>query len=663
VNDPIQAFLAEASELNENIYAGARNLRDAIDAGTPVIHAVNDLFRAFHTLKGLAGMHGLGRLSRFAHDVEDLLDAVRKGQREPDDELVRLLILSTELVDLFLDAVRTIGSDAIEEKHLASFTSRLETMKAGMGSAVVTLPDSFPREISSQLNDQETARLAMSIRNGLTVYAADISLPFDTFDADLRTVQDDINQNGEMLAVLPGEDAGSDTRITFRLLFSSTRDLESLRPTFPGEATIRVLVEGRSPETPAKTDEPPVSQPRLDPGKGDSAETVRVSLQSLDRMMQQLEELLQLQARALAAVTMADESSARQNREQLRFLLQLGDERIRQLQKQVVQFRMVPIGSIFRQLESAVLKTAEATGKNVRLTLSGESTRIDKQLTDQLMEPLIHLLRNAVDHGIEPLGEREKAGKPASGTIRMDCMQQGNAVVIGIQDDGRGLDLDRILQRAIDNGLATRGRKYETSELIDMLFEPGFSTAETITDISGRGVGLDVVKTEINRLGGTISVSSTDGNGTAVRIQLPITRAILPICFVSNGNVVLGLPLLFVTDIRHYEPERASYVRDRLFYRLDNESLPTIHLPLLLKTMDLTTEPGIVIVMQHFGTRFCVLAEDILDEREVTVTPFRGKLSQMPMVSGICTYSDRNLGYILDVPRMIQIAGGHRAST
>ena len=321
---------------------------------------------------------------------------------------------------------------------------------------------------------------------------------------------------------------------------------------------------------------------------------------------------------------------------------------------------MIPLASIFRRLESSTIRTASELGKKLQLTFNAGNTRVDKQITDALVEPLIHLLRNAVDHGIEEPGIRSQAGKPESGTIGLTAYQQGNSVFIEIADDGTGISTTAVLKKARASGITEKKRKYSDTEILDFIFRPGFSTSESITDISGRGVGLDVVKTELNKLGGTIRIQTTPGKGTCFHIQIPVTQAILPVFFVSSGESVLGLPSLFVESIQPYEEKRCTYVQNQLYYRLNGTPSRAVHLPRLLGIDDLNTEVRIMVQIRHFDQPFAFLVEDVIEEKEVTITPLKGKLSQLPLFSAICNFSSESVGYILDIPQLVsRLRGGH----
>ncbi len=662
MGDNIDSLLSELVELNENIYDGAKGLRTAVENHTNPVHVTGDLFRAFHTIKGLGGMSGFSALSQFSHSIENLLDRIRKAEHPCTLSVVNLLILSTEIIDRFIDSIRTIGTDAVEETVLHSFQQQLdeemETAPVGKKFDDAEL-DSLPSGLVKQLNDMELARIKENIRHNHPIYFLDVSFPFENFDTGLRKIQDYINQEGEIIATLPGEETATDTAISFRLLLASPMQPEKIKELAPSDSTLTLIHQPTSSqsEKPDLKIDTARSAPVQDTEK---LKTVKIGLKELDLLLQDMEEMALLKNRIEAILTpLAGTGEWRNVAQQARFQLNVLEQNISSFQKRVIHYRMVPLTSIFRRLESATIRTAAKLGKKIELILDGGNAKVDKQITDALIDPLIHLLRNAVDHGIEDPEQRKSSGKPENGRITLTAYQQGSSVFMEVADDGNGMNPSRILKKAVDSGLAEKGKKYNDPDILNFIFHPGFSTAEKLTDISGRGVGMDVVKTELQKLGGTITIQTREGNGTHFYIQIPVTQAILPAFFISSGETVLGLPSLFVKSIQPYEAQRCVYVQNELYYRLNKEPSRAIHLPRLLGTDDLETETKVVVQIRHFDQLFALLVEDVIEEKETTIIPLKGKLSKLPLFSAICNFSAKSLAYILDIPQLISLYRGN----
>ncbi len=662
MKDLTRGFLEEARELNQTIYQTIKTARERIDEGREPVQETQEIFRSFHTLKGLAGMNDFSRLARFAHTVEDTLDAVRKGQIPFSGDLTGQLVLCTEIIDRYLESIATIGEDSIDRDMQSDVMNRLIKLTGDGSSVRRPKVDILPDSVAEQLNDMELARLHASLSAGSAIYLVRTTYDFDTFDRDMKHGQEEINKRGEWLATLPGEEPADEQSISFAILLAWPDGPENLKAVFPTSARVRTLHAGT--QAPDDTEPPPgPSTPQQtgtsQPVAASAGESVRVPLSELDALVRQLEDLMLIRNQLKRDVNQLLESGhADLQADQVHFRLDRIGEQIAGLQKRIVQFRMVPLETLFRPLETSVLRTAESLDRKVKVRFSGGNVRIDKRVTDRLQDPLIHLLRNAVDHGIEPPDVRKKAGKDPVGQIELTAVQQGNAVHIEIRDDGAGLNLTRIGKQAEKRGLIPNLKSLADTEIMGLIFQPGFSTAEDVSEVSGRGVGLDAVKEDVNRLGGSIQVRSKPGAGTAFILQIPITRAILPVCFVRSGDTVLAVPLLFVADVQPYAEDETDYVRDRLFYRLHDTSLPAIRLPLLLNTADLTTETRIVLRIAHVEQPFCLIVEDILGQREIAMTPFSGKPARIPLFTGICNYSADSLGYVLDIPELAKHLGG-----
>lgn len=662
MKDMRRGFLEEARELNEAIYRTTKSVRNEIAKGREPVRETQELFRIFHTLKGLAGMNEFARLSRFAHTVEDTLDAVRKGQIAFSVELVGQLVLCTEIIDHYLASVSSIGEDAIDGETQAELVARLEHLSRTETAPDRTWAHTLPDAIVSQLNDIELARLQAGLRNGKPIFLVRTTYNFETFDRDMKNNQEAVNAHGEWVATLPGEEPADEQSISFDILLAWVGNKASLKNCFPDSTTLKMLHAGSTDEqnnleTPEAT-EP--SEPDIGEKTGAATgESVRVPLPELDALVRSMEDLMLIRNQLKRDLVELVQSAHTQIQvEQVHFQLDRLGEHIAALQKRIVQFRMVPLETLFRPLESAVMRTADALGREVHIRFSGAHVRIDKWITDRLQDPLIHMLRNAVDHGIKAPEIRKEQGKNATGAITLNASQQGNSVHIEISDDGAGLDLDQIRKQAEQKGLFSKDQTISDSEIMGVIFQPGFSTAEAVSETSGRGVGLDAVRDDVNRLGGTIQVRSNPGEGTVFLLQIPITRAILPVCFVRSGETVLAIPLLFVTEVQPYRESETAWVGDRLFYQIADGSLPAIQLPMLLNTADLMTESRILLKIAHTGQPFCLIVEDILGQREVTMTPFSGKPARIPLISGVCNYSADALGYVLDIPQLSALVGG-----
>jgi len=321
--------------------------------------------------------------------------------------------------------------------------------------------------------------------------------------------------------------------------------------------------------------------------------------------------------------------------------------------------RMMPVGSIFARLPRLVRDLAASTGKEIALEIKGEETELDKSVVERLGDPLMHLLRNAADHGIETPAERTAAGKPAAGTIRLHARHQGGSVVLEISDDGRGLDRDRIFAKALERGIAIDSEDLSDERIYGLVFEPGFSTAETVTDISGRGVGMDVVKRSVEGLNGTIAIASKPGQGVTFRIKLPLTLAILDGLLLRVGPERYVLPLISIMESIAPRLDQISQVAGRgEVIVLRGEPLAVVRLSRLFQihSDDEEANHGLAVIVEHRGKRLALLVDELLGQQQVVIKSLETHFRKVDGAVGATILGDGQPALILDVAAIAQMA-------
>jgi len=326
------------------------------------------------------------------------------------------------------------------------------------------------------------------------------------------------------------------------------------------------------------------------------------------------------------------------------------------LQKTAMETRMVPIGPLFGRFRRIVRDITRLTGKDIRLNIQGEKTELDKRMIDELADPLIHLVRNAADHGIEPPEQREAAGKPRWGTITLDAFHRGSSIVIQVKDDGRGLDADRILKKALEREVITpaEAEQLTTQQIYQLIWRPGFSTAEQVTEISGRGVGMDIVRSKVEAINGSVEVDSQPGQGTTFSIRLPLTLAILPSLLVRIHQEVFAIPLESVDEIVMAAPEQLSTVQGRLVADVRGRSISVVHLDELFHWNEENPagklEPPLTLVLLRCdGMELGLPVEHILGEEDVVIKSLADNFRNVPGIAGASILGDGRVGLILDV--------------
>src|SRR5438067_4318933 len=520
-------FTSEAEELLDTL---SRDLVDFESQGKDVRpELVNKIFREVHSLKGLAGMLGFGEISELSHNLEDMLDRQRMGKID----------ITRNLIDLLYDAVDSLNRliIAIHDPSLGGLVD-ITTLTRRIHQVVSAQPqqaqgDAFrdltlDEQTRKSLTEYEEHRLLENVRAGKHILSVEVTFDFADFDERLRVLTAALSDAGEVNSTLPPIHSSGRAGIAFRLLYGSLLNDAAVAALAP-EAKVTSLRKAVAPAIvgPADLSLPTEGAADDDLSLRSMSQTVRVDIGKLDHVMNIVGELI-IEKTQLESMTRSQEvQQSRLLAHELTKISRNLDRKLNELQKSVIETRMVPVGQIYSKLARAVRKVARELNKQIELVLRGEDTELDKRMVEELTDPLMHIIRNALDHGIESAQERQAAGKPPAGQVTLMAYQQGNSVVLDVTDDGRGIDPQIIRRVALQRGLISYEEPVDDQRAYELLFTPGFSTASAVSEISGRGVGLDVVKKNIQDLKGSIDVLSVIGRGTTFRIRLPITLAIL----------------------------------------------------------------------------------------------------------------------------------------
>ena len=522
-----EEFTSEAEELLDTL---SRDLVEFEAQGKNVRpEVVNKIFREVHSLKGLAGMLGFVEIAELSHNLEDMLDKLRMGK----------IPIAKDLIDLLYDSVDGLNRlvIAINDPSLAglvdvtNLATRIHRTVTNQPEKKVEDPFSeltLDEQTKKSLTEYEEHRLLENVRAGKYILSVEQTFDFSDFDEKLRALTTVLNEAGEVISTLPAIDSSGGTGIAFRLLYGSTLNDAAVAALAP-EAKVGSLRKLTSPPTTVLEGgiALPESAPEEDLSLRSMSQTVRVDIAKLDHVMNIVGELIieKTQLESLTRQLVAQQ--ARMAAHELGKIARNLDRKLSELQKSVIETRMVPVGQIYSKLSRTVRKVARELRKEIDLVLRGEDTELDKMMVEELTDPLMHIIRNAIDHGIESAAERVAAGKAPEGKVILNAYQQGNSVVLDVKDDGRGIDPEHIRKIAVNRGIVGEKEAFDMSRALEVIFAPGFSTAAQVSEISGRGVGLDVVKKNIQDLKGTIDVVSTPGQGSTFRISLPITLAII----------------------------------------------------------------------------------------------------------------------------------------
>jgi two-component system chemotaxis sensor kinase CheA len=565
-------FLSESQELIENLSRNLLALEESRSKGGGVdAEHLNEAFRSVHTLKSLAGLFGDRQMNQLSHRLEDLLDDLRLGRHELTDDTLDLLFTAVDVYWQLLGAQEGTSNAAVSQ-----VLARLDAMGPAAPTPTGEL-DHFAIDpaLLAVLTEYEEHRLVVSIRQGLSLYLVRIQFELATLDKALTDIKERAKPLGEVITYLPAGDADSPEFIRLDLLLATGAQQSALDDTLGGphteiraipRRTVQPILKGTEappqqhhttalPAVASNTEVQgrPAHQRSLSYAGGQLrsiSQTVRVDIRKLDDLMNVVGNLALLRSALVNLTEQARADGHRQLSQELGRLNHSFERRLRELQTRILEVRMVPLSQVFERLTRVVRQTSRDLNKEVRLVVTGAETEIDKLIVEELSDPLMHIIRNAIDHGIEEGDERVRLGKPRSGTIALNAFQKGNHVVIEADDDGRGLNSDALIDRAVKMGaiMESEARELTRDEALNLIFLPGLSTRDTASAVSGRGVGMDVVKTNIAKLGGAIELGSEALIGTKITITLPITLAIVAALLVQVAGRPFAVPLTSVSE-------------------------------------------------------------------------------------------------------------------
>lgn len=646
---PDREFISESEEILEDAVNLLLGIQESPE-GQANPDSINALFRGMHTIKGMAGLYGYQGLSDLSHALESILDNIRLGRAELSGDVTGFLF---ESVDLLKSLLRDAGSGAAEkDTDVSEHVSRIDGFRKSLRGADKTQPleGIIDGEIIRTLSEYEEHRLKVSLKEGRGVYSLRQVLPFDDFDTRLREVAARVKKLGELISTMPVSEGVPDGSMGFELILGSSLSAAGVRKALGME--VRELVRRKNKS--ASSGPAEVAEAKQEKA---SSSTLRVDISKIDRVLNTIGELSVMKNTLRGLWTEMSETYGHGPLMLGLYRVVQGLERENErLQQQVLDIRMVPVDQIFRKLAQVVRRYSKSLGKKMQLLTFGEDTEIDKHLAEELIDPLMHIVRNAVDHGIEPAKERRAVGKKISGSIEIKAFQRGNNVVVEVRDDGKGLDREEITRKAAEKGIINikKCSDIEDREIYDLLFSPGFSTRDTVSEVSGRGVGLDIVKEKLSALGGTVEVWSELGSGTAFMLTLPITLAIVKALLVRTGGEKFAVPLssIFETvDVEHGDIIKAE---DRKIYRLRDEELPVASLADLFRLPGGAAEKSFAVVAGHGARRICLLVDELIGRSEVVIKSLGGYLEGVKGIGGAAEIGKDDVVLVLDVESIVE---------
>lgn len=691
IAEALPAFISEAQEQIETIEQLMLQLeddpsdRDVLDA----------LFRCAHTVKGSAGIFGLDRVVAFTHHVETLLDRMREGEVTLTPELSTLLLRCNDQIRLLVEA-GTEDTSAESQTVRDGLIAQLSAASGGPGHSVAEPVRGAPGPvgtgnrrwlIAAQFGldtfrngmDPSTIVAYLAGMGKVTAIAADLTAvpTLDALDAEtchwhlLLTLETDAPRDKvlgafsfvrddcvlEIVAIdsQSAEVAVLAQRMADRPSFSALLASQSV-----GFSAIAATV-GPKTETSLHTDADTIKGAGTPPSASrgprstevsatDDQRFIRVQADRLDAVINLLGELVIAGAGASLLARQTRQGALIEANQQITRLIE-------EIRNGTLQLRMVPIGETFSRFRRVVRDTAAELGKDVLLDIVGGETELDKSVVERIADPLMHLVRNGLDHGLEPPEARKAAGKPAQGKLTLAACHEGGSIVIRIQDDGRGISRDKVLARARERGLVDLAATPPDNEVLKLIFEPGFSTAEQVTNLSGRGVGMDVVRRNIEALRGTVNVSSVEGEGSTIEIRLPLTLAIIDGFLIGVGNSKFIFPLDAVVEVIETRPATSTTdAKGRSVVELRGQTLPVVSLRTLYALESPEPERSSVVVIQNGSERYGVVVDQLLGQHQTVIKPLGRMFRSLRGMSGSSILGNGEVALIFDVYSLSQLA-------
>jgi two-component system chemotaxis sensor kinase CheA len=640
------SFLQEAEDLLTQIEDCALNLEDQEDKQ----EGINQLFRAFHTIKGTGGMFGFQTVASFTHHLETVLDDVRAGKLPLSRRLLDLILLAKDHIKQLVDGKENDarGNEIVNSLNELSGRAPLAQKTPVLDAPTVTEPKAGISQ-TWHIQFRPNSQIMLSGTDPQMLFRSLAELgPLSCTTHTDAIPELDVIDPCQCYCGWDIELVTAETYEEIRSVFMFVEDDSDIK--------IEQLNAPSAPSLPAP--EAPAALLASSATRTDSAETsqrtatIRVPADKLDRLVSLVGELVMNESRLLQV-------SARIKSQELDVPVEEIDRLTSELRECILGIRMMPIGSTFGRLKRLVRDLSGELGKEIELITEGAQTELDKTVLDQLGDPLVHLIRNSIDHGIENASDRVAAGKPAQGTISLRALHNGSSVVVSIHDDGKGLNPATIKAKAIEKKLIPPDSTLTDKEIYRLIFLPGFSTAAKVTNISGRGVGMDVVKRQIESLRGVIDIRSQVGKGTTISLTLPLTLAIIDGLLVDVGGQHFIIPMSLVLENTELPPGERNRNNGRRAIAVRGELVPYI---CLREEFDLAGAPPPhekIVVVRHQDERLGLVVDRVLGSHQTVIQALGKMYSNIEVVSGSTVMGDGRVALILDVPGLVHLSTKH----
>lgn len=683
-NQYMEMFLEESREHLQSLNDGLL----ALENDPEEVSVVNDIFRNAHTIKGMSATMGFTKIAELTHDMENVFDLLRTEKMKVNDDIMDTLFRTVDSLEQMIESVGAGGPEGVVD--ITGFESKLSALASGKSVDEAESEDEpEPKEAPSaraaegtleplEYTDIDKEVVKKALDSGMHVYHVRVTLVEACVLKSARSymVMNALDQLGEVVkAVPPAEDLEQEKfDRAFDVIVVTDSEMKAVRDALqsiseiekveladmadelkpPAAAAAEPLPAPRRPASAAKSAAAAAPSSKKAPAESKklkSGQSVRVDIEKLDTLLNLMGELVINKVRL-------EQIGITHRLTELTETLEQMDRVTTDLQTVVMKVRMVPVGQVFNRFPRMVRDLAKELGKELNLTIEGEETELDRTVIDEIGDPIMHLLRNSLDHGLEHPDEREAKGKPRIGEVGLIARHEGNNVVIMVTDDGKGIDADVIRRKAVEKGMLSQedADALDDADAVRLVFLPGFSTADKVTDVSGRGVGMDVVRSKIEALGGHVDVDTKIDEGSVFKIKLPLTLAIIQALLVKVQEEMYAIPLSSIDSTINITLEDIKTVRNKEVIVLRGQIIPIIRLgDVLAVPHTLETEnDDIFVVVVHIGERKAgIVVDNLIGQQEIVIKTLGKLLAGLKVISGATVLGDGRVAMILDVSSLM----------
>jgi len=648
-NQYLQMFFDESTEYIQTLNERVLELEQNPNKSKEII---DSMFRAAHSLKGMAATMGFEKLTKLSHKIENLMDEIRNDKVVIESKLVDLLFGGIDYISKIVEQIKNKGREDIDiSDYLLRLSDFLDSKE--IKEAVDDHEQKNVKTFQLELNDDEVDKIKEDISQLDNIYKIIVTLDEKTQFKDVRgfMVLKKASELGYLVKSEPSQEMLEKEDILtnkIHLIMISKLSIQDIKQEI-GEITNIIDVEIQNIKIDNSINLPNAKSDKTDnkSSKIMSTSTVRVDINKLDKLMNMVGELLINKTRL---------ESLNINNDVFKDIIPQLDRVTMELHHIVMQIRMVPVGTMVSRFPRMVRDLSRSLGKEIDFVIKGKETELDRSIIDELSDPLVHLLRNAIDHGIELPREREKRGKEGTGTITLRAFQKGSEIIIEVEDDGAGLDVEKIKEKALEKGVISVDKleDLEKEGVYNLIFKPGFSTTEKVSDVSGRGVGMDVVKRTIEGLDGQIFIETEQGKGSKFIISLPLTLAIAEALLVRVDSDIFAIPLSNISETLMIKPDRIKQVKGQDVILHRNKTIPLIECK---KSLNLKAEYNTykqkteipVVVIKTANKEMGLIVDSLLHQQEIVVKSLSDYLENVKNISGATIIGDGDVALILDV--------------